>query len=85
MLDIVFCLPCEHDIDSLRFCLVDLFFCTKDEPGSADILLPRVWGFLSCPHTLATIQGRLSDAAHVGHLPLELSGLPEVAEEVGSS
>lgn len=33
MLDIVCCLPCEHDIDSLRFCLVGLFFCTDGEPG----------------------------------------------------
>lgn len=47
MLDIVCCLLCEHDIDSLRFCLLGLFFCPEDEPGLATCILPssRVSGW----------------------------------------
>lgn len=72
-MDIVCCLPCEHDTDSLRFCLADLFL-HEDEPRAANMHAPRVQGFLGYLYTS-------HNPGWAGTLPWN-SGLLEVAKEV---
>ena len=79
MLNIVCCLPREHDIDPLRFCCADLFVRTEGEWGLLTGPPARFEGFWAAP-TPASAR-RLPAAAPAGGLPLELSGPPEAAKE----
>lgn len=53
------------------------FSALRTSQGFQCVSSPGSW----VAHTPATIQGWHPDAARVGHLPLELSGLPEVAKK----